>query len=212
MRDPAGLRPKSRETYATLLAALALGGAGLWLGARMDFGAVGLAALADLCATSRASLPDTRFYRIGAAPWSHVGMLAGCTAGLLLVGRFPARRPRDCSALGVRLLACNAGMLVGMSVVELLSPASWPVLGRVAVTTRMFLIMMLGMGIGMWLAGSTLDLILRLRRSLAALRGAAFHGHAAVASAHPRPGSGLSGETMRVYSVAPVERELFPNS
>lgn len=190
-----------------------LGGLGLLVGARLDFGQMGLAALADLCTTTLPSWLATLGYRIAAAPWSYGGMLAGCAAGLLLAIPWSAGGYRDGAARLARLLTCIAGMLLGMQVVEQLSLDAWLATANLSAATRMLATMTLGMASGMWLAGSLWDFL-----AGGGLRGFACRVAAFFRSAAPdgwdrsRSPARLSRAAMGVYSMAPIECRSFPKS
>lgn len=190
-----------------------LGGLGLLVGARLDFGLMGPAALADLCSTTLPSWFATLGYRIAAAPWSYGGMLAGCTAGLLLAIPWSADGYRGGATRLARLVTCTAGMLLGMRVVEQLSLDAWLATANLSAAPRMLATMTLGMAAGMWLAGSLWDFLAGGGlREFACRVAASFRPAGRDRRDRARFPARLSRAAMGVYSIAPIECRSFPKS
>lgn len=130
--------------------AIVLGSIGMLLGARVDFGQFGLAIIADWCSVQQpASLAVIR-NQVALAPWTCVGMLAGCNLGMMLSTRSLEQAAETRSTLLLRFAACSAGMILGMLLAEPLLPGSDDDITGMPAPIRMFLIMILGMTAGMW--------------------------------------------------------------
>lgn len=199
--------------HATTAVAPLLGAVGLLAGARLDFGQFGLAALADLCSTALPSWVATLGYRIAAAPWSYGGMLAGCTAGLLLAAHRGAVGHRCGPVRVARLVVCIAGMLLGMVVIERLSLDVWPAFANLPAAARTLATMTLGMSVGMWLAGSLVDSLAGggLREFACRVATSSWRADGRERD-RTRPAARLSRAAMGVYSIAPIECRSFPKS
>jgi hypothetical protein len=146
------------------LCAVLLGSVGVLVGARLDFGYLGLATLADWCRTLQPAGLDSVRAQLASAPWTHVGMLLGCNLGMALSAwsfdRGDASRP----VLGLRFAACNAGMLLGMYLAEsLLASGSAADEGGPA-ASGMLLAMVVGMTAGMAAGWWSVEWLLRRRR------------------------------------------------
>lgn len=132
---------------------------GMLVGARLDFGALGLAALADLCSATLPTLADTFRYRVSVAPWTHAGMFLGCGAAMVLAARRAGTAGAAGSAATLHLVTCSAGMLAGMAAADALVPAAG--LLEASPVTRMLMLsgfgMAAGMGIGWYLAEASLS-------------------------------------------------------
>ena len=127
-----------------------LGSIGLLIGARLDFGPLGLVTLTGWCSVLPALGLDAAWNKVSLAPWSYGGMLAGCNLGMALsahlVGPSPARR----RTFLLRYLACNGGMIIGMFLAEALLPAFEAGIEGGSAVAAMFLTMIFGMTAGMW--------------------------------------------------------------
>jgi hypothetical protein len=135
------------------------GGLGLLLGARLDFGAPGLVALADWCRVSPPLGVEGIRTVLAIAPWTYGAMLIGCNLGMGLSLLFWPGVPVRPSV--PRYLACNAGMVVGMFLAE--GAAIWTLAGGTgAGPGGMFWRMVLGMTAGMWAGWRCADGVGRL--------------------------------------------------
>jgi len=153
--------------------AAALGSVGMLVGAILDFGRLGLAALAAWCSALPPVGLDTIASRVAPAPWTHLGMLVGCNLGMALSSATLRPIAVPAATLMTRLFCCNAGMVFGMILMEALLPASTSGFTGVPAPLRMFVAMVLGMTAGMWGGWWAAELLLRRKsRStrLAALR------------------------------------------
>lgn len=153
--------------------AVVLGSTGMLVGARLDFGRFGLAALADWCSALPPLALDTIVSRVAPAPWTYLGMLAGCNLGMLLSIATQRQVAAPDSTLLIRMACCNAGMAVGMVVAEAALSASLSGLAGVSAPLRIFIVMLAGMTAGMWGGWWIAELALRGRNCstpLAALR------------------------------------------
>jgi hypothetical protein len=130
--------------------AIVLGSIGMLLGARVDFGQFGLAIIADWCGEQQPiSLAAVR-NQVASAPWTCVGMLAGCNLGMALSTQSLEQAAETRSTVLLRFAACSVGMILGMLMAEPLLPGSGDGIAGVPAPIRMFLIMILGMTAGMW--------------------------------------------------------------
>lgn len=130
--------------------AVVLGSIGVLVGARLDFGQFGLATIADWCRVLEPLSLDAIRSQVALAPWTCVGMLGGCNLGMALSMRLLGHPSETRPAFIARFVACNAGMIIGMSLTEVLLPISDSVIEGVSATACMFSIMVLGMTVGMW--------------------------------------------------------------
>jgi hypothetical protein len=129
--------------------AIVLGSIGMLLGARVDFGQFGLAIIADWCGVQQPfSLTAVR-NQVASAPWTCIGMLAGCNLGMALSTQ-SLEQAQTRSTLLLRFAACSVGMILGMLMAQPLLPGSEGSIAGVRAPIRMFLNMILGMTAGMW--------------------------------------------------------------
>jgi len=157
-------RDRQLHCLHTAVFASVLGSVGMLAGALLDFGWLGLAALADWCTALRRAGLDGFTSRVAPAPWTHLGMLAGCNLGMVLSAA--TRSPIDAGgpAPFTRVVCCNAGMIVGMIAAEALLPAPAADVAVMPAPLRMFVVMLLGMTAGMW-GGWRIAELAPLRRS-----------------------------------------------
>jgi len=130
--------------------AILLGSIGMLIGARLDFGQFGLAIIADWCSVQQPFSLSAIRNQVALAPWTCVGMLAGCNLGMALstqsLDHVTARR----STLMLRFAACSTGMILGMLLAPALLPGPDAGIADVPAPIGMFLVMILGMTAGMW--------------------------------------------------------------
>ena len=132
------------------IGAIVLGSIGLLIGARVDFGQFGLAIIADWCSVQQPFSLSAVRNQVALAPWTCVGMLAGCNLGMALSTHTLDRAAATRSALILRFAACSIGMILGMLIAQDLLPGPDAGVAGVPAPIRMFLIMILGMTAGMW--------------------------------------------------------------
>lgn len=156
--------PGARSHCAQMcLCAVVLGSAGLMLGARLDFGQLGLAAVADWCRELRPGGLDSLRGQIAMAPWTSAGMLIGCNLGMALASGY-LHLPVGTRRLSIlRFASCNAGMVLGMLLAEVLVRVAAAAAPGLPSDLRLLFIMMLGMGAGMWMGWWSVEW---LRRAL----------------------------------------------
>lgn len=146
-----------------------LGSIGMLIGARLDFGQFGLAIIADWCSTqppvSLAAIRD----QVALAPWTCVGMLAGCNFGMALSTQSLDHVAATRSALVLRFAACSSGMIFGMLLAPSLLPGPAAGIAGVPAPIRMFLVMILGMTAGMWVGWWFAEWVLERRNRWAAV-------------------------------------------
>lgn len=148
--------------------AIVLGSIGMLIGARLDFGEFGLAIIADWCSVQQpVSLAGMR-NQLALAPWTCVGMLAGCNLGMALSTQSLQQAADSRSAPLLRFAACSLGMILGMLLAEPLLPGSGDGIAGVPAPIRMFLVMILGMTAGMWVGWWLAELALNQRTRWAA--------------------------------------------
>jgi hypothetical protein len=140
---------------------VAAGSIGLLLGARIDFGPLGLITLADWCTSPPALGFDVPWSTATLAPWTYAGMLAGCNLGMALSEYF-LRSAADRGKSILHYLACNAGMLVGMFLAEASVPLLTPMNAGGSAPAVMFWLMVLGMTAGMWAGWWSADSLRRV--------------------------------------------------
>lgn len=131
--------------------AIVLGGIGVLAGSRLDFGQFGLVSLAEWCRAMQAVSLDTMWAQVASAPWTYGGMLGGCNLGLALSTRFFDRAVPTRPEFTLRLIACNAGMILGMLLPEILLSRTSLVGGDARTAARLLQDMVLGMTAGMWI-------------------------------------------------------------
>lgn len=135
------------------------GGIGLLAGCAIEFGPLGLYGFLSLCrsiplAVSPAIL-ELFWQKLQLSPWTFLGMILGGNLGMLLFGsalRADAQ-PSRWQVLGV----CNAGMLAGMLLGELLMNPLLAIAQPLIAVTLMVLTMLACMTLGMLLALALLD-------------------------------------------------------
>jgi len=130
--------------------AIVLGSIGLLIGARVDFGQFGLAIIADWCRVQQPFSLSAVRSQVALAPWTCVGMLAGCNLGMALSTQAHDGAAASRSALVLRFAACSIGMILGMLLAQDLLAGPDAGAAGVPAPIRMFLIMILGMTAGMW--------------------------------------------------------------
>jgi hypothetical protein len=130
--------------------AILLGSIGMLIGARLDFGQFGLAIIADWCGTQQPVSLAAIGNQVALAPWTCVGMLAGCNLGMALSTHSLEQAAETRSTHLLRFVACSTGMILGMLLAEPLLPGSDDGIPGVPAPIRMFLVMILGMTAGMW--------------------------------------------------------------
>ncbi|MDH4255515.1 MAG: hypothetical protein OEX13_13445 [Gammaproteobacteria bacterium] len=141
--------------------AIVLGSIGMLIGARVDFGQFGLAIIADWCSVQPpVSLAGMR-NQVALAPWTCVGMLAGCNLGMALSAQSLDQAAETRPALLLRFTACSVGMILGMLMAEPLLPGAEDGVAGVPAPIRMFLVMILGMTAGMWVGWWLAELALK---------------------------------------------------
>jgi len=130
--------------------AVLLGSIGMLLGARLDFGQLGLAAFAGSCRVLEPGGLESLLRQTAVAPATTTGMLVGCNLAMALSTGYSRRPVTSRSAAILRFVACNAGMILGMSLAEIPLPGSSTIVPDVPADVRMLSLMMLGMAAGMW--------------------------------------------------------------
>lgn len=157
---------RSRGLHCLHMAVFAavLGSVGMLVGALLDFGRFGLAALAAWCSALPPVGLDIIASRVAPAPWTYLGMLIGCNLGMALSSATLRPIAVPVATLMTRAVCCNAGMVLGMILTEALVPASFAGFTGVPEPLRMFVLMVLGMTAGMW--GGWWIAELALRRQL----------------------------------------------
>jgi len=141
--------------------AVLLGCVGVLVGARLDFGQSGLMTIADLCRALQPFSVDAIRAQVASAPWTYAGMVGGCNLGMALSTRSCDRAMAIHPAFIPHLICCNAGMILGMFLTNLLPSGSYPVIDGVPAAARLFVIMALGMTAGMWGGWWLAELVLR---------------------------------------------------
>lgn len=149
-------RNRNMRCLHMAVCAAVLGGIGMLAGAWLDFGRFGLAALADWCSALPPLRLDTVASRFAPAPWTFIGMLAGCNLGMVVSSVTLGRIAAPGSARMARVALCNAGMVAGMVLVEAVLPASLSGFTGIPAPLRVLIAMVLGMTAGMlggwWIA------------------------------------------------------------
>lgn len=140
-----------------------LGSIGLLIGARLDFGALGLVTLTGWCSVLPAFSLDAVWSKLLLAPCTYFGMLAGCNLGMLLSAHLTRQSDAKNRHHLLHYAACNTGMILGMFLAEAL--ASHPLPGtsmlNLSAVAGMYLFMILGMTAGMWAGWWTAEWALR---------------------------------------------------
>lgn len=127
-----------------------LGGIGLLIGARIDFGPFGLSTLTGWCSVLPALSLDAVWTKIALAPWTYGGMLVACNLGMALSSHLFGGPATGRRGLVLRFTACNAGMIMGMFLAEALMPGLETGITGTSAMAAMFLLMVSGMTAGMW--------------------------------------------------------------
>jgi hypothetical protein len=148
--------------------AIVLGSIGMLTGARVDFGQFGLAIIADWCSVQQPVSLAAVLNQVALAPWTCVGMLAGCNPGMALSKQSLEQATETRSTHLLRFAACSVGMILGMLLAQPLLPGSDNDITGVPAPIRMFLIMILGMTAGMWVGWCLAELALNQRTRWAA--------------------------------------------
>lgn len=148
------------------------GGIGMLLGCGMDLGPLGLYGLLSLCQSIPVNFLDLGlaqyWQKLQLSPWTYAGMLLGGNLGMLLVnGQCRAAQVSGQNLPSV-LLACNAGMLLGMLPSEALMPAIVSLSQPLLAATLMVLVMLSSMTLGMLLALRMLDRLAHFNKQVVA--------------------------------------------
>jgi hypothetical protein len=141
------------------LAMFSGGGIGMLLGCAQDLGPLGLYGLLSLCQSVPVNILDLGQYwqKLQLSPWTYIGMLVGGNLGMVLInGQCRAAQAAGQSLFSV-LLVCNAGMLLGMALSEVLMVSIVSLSQPLLAAVLMVLVMLSTMTLGMLLALKLLD-------------------------------------------------------
>lgn len=132
-----------------------IGGIGLLLGVRLEFGPNGLLGLSGWCSVLPAPSLDAALTKATIAPLTYGGMLLGCNLGMAFSSGLYRQTRDGLRTTLLRYLSCNSGMILGMLIAEAslrsLEAAFEATPDAVSMLSTMFAGMIVGMWAGWWL-------------------------------------------------------------